>query len=76
MSIYKNWDKIHAAQEAEDRLSLVRAAKVMGGIKAVVLNHPKGSEAKYSITEYGEPVKYQGYRTATEFLKALEEKIR
>lgn len=76
MSVYKNWDKIHAIQEAEERLALEKAGKILGGIKAVVLNHPQGDEAKYSITEYGELTKYQGYRTAEEFLKALEEKCK
>lgn len=71
----KNWPKILAIRAAEEREALVKAAKTVGGIKAVVLNHPQGSETKYSITEYGEPTTYKGYATAAEFLKALEEKI-
>lgn len=56
--------------------SKVFEGPVVTGLKAVVLNHPKKGENRFSIVTYGQSsTSYRGYETAAEFLLALKEKI-
>lgn len=62
--------------EQENKIENKILSQNLGGIKALVLNHPSHNEPKYQIVEYGESTVYKGYTTAIAFLKALEEKIK